>query len=89
MVKNVAQYPVSLQRDLGIQSLESYFEAEDKDRVESFEKELLQLKERYYCEKFGFVRTDRSVLRELSRCYIVGVQWVLAYYFTGVPSWSW
>lgn len=70
-------------------SMESYFEAEDRDRVECFEKELLQLKEHYYREKFGFLRIDHSILRELSRCYIVGVQWVLSYYFSGVPSWSW
>ena len=28
-------------------------------------------------------------LRDLCYCYCEGLQWVLSYYFAGVPSWKW
>ena len=31
----------------------------------------------------------RDVLTELSTCYVVAVEWILRYYYIGVPSWSW
>ena len=43
----------------------------------------------YYQEKLGFVRVDEKVLAEQAKCYVVGIQWVLSYYYLGVPSWSW
>ena len=67
--------------------------------------EIAQFKEAYYKEKFGFASVDklsasiveyvnhllvaRDVLTELSTCYVVAVEWILRYYYTGVPSWSW
>ena len=77
------------QRDLGIPSIKTYFEEEDDDRVDSFESDLAGMKSRYYHEKLGFLRIDDSVLAEQAKCYVVGVQWVLSYYYHGVPSWSW
>ena len=69
---------------------------------------MVQLKESYYKEKFGFTSVDklsyqcwviwivyivllvaRDVVNELATCYIVAVEWILRYYYTGVPSWSW
>ena len=33
---------------------------------------------------------DESKLKEQAQCYIVGIQWMLHYYYySGVPSWSW
>ncbi len=40
-------------------------------------------------EKLGFAHVDESVLAEQAKCYAVGIQWVLYYYYSGVPSWSW
>ena len=31
----------------------------------------------------------RSVLREQAHGYVRAIQWILHYYFNGVPSWSW
>lgn len=78
-----------LQRDLGIPSLNDYFDREDADRIDSFEADLADMKSRYYQEKLGFQRISSSVLAEQAKCYVVGIQWVLSYYYHGVPSWSW
>ena len=78
-----------LQRDLNIPDLESYFAKEDQDVATSFDSDFTQLKARYYQEKLGFTCVDEAVLAEQTKCYVVGVQWVLHYYYSGVPSWSW
>ena len=49
----------------------------------------MQMKVNYYKEKMGFTHVDDAVLTEQAKCFVVGVQWVLHYYYTGVPSWSW
>ena len=54
-----------------------------------FETEMMQHKQLYYQMKMGFAIVDKKVLYEQAKCYAVGVQWVLHYYYTGVPSWSW
>jgi len=47
-------------------------------------------KERYYCGKLGQARGMSAEAREaLVKEYIIGLQWVFAYYFKGVPSWDW
>ncbi len=47
-------------------------------------------KERYYCSKLGRERGLSAEAREaLVKEYIIGLQWVFAYYFRGVPSWDW
>ena len=67
--------------------------------------EIAQFKESYYKEKFGFASVDklsavsieyvdhllvaRDVVTELSTCYVVAVEWIVRYYYKGVPSWSW
>ena len=50
---------------------------------------LTPLQTKYYKEKMSFVHVDEGVLAEQAKCYVVGIQWVLYYYYTGVPSWSW
>ena len=59
------------------------------EKLDSFERDFWELKTRYYQEKLGFARVDEEVLAEQAKCYVVGIQWVLHYYYTGVPSWSW
>ena len=80
---------VYFQRDLGISSVEKYFADEDEDRVENLEQEMTRHKERYYQTKLGLESLNPTVLTELAKCYVVAVQWILHYYYTGVCSWSW
>ena len=75
------------QRDLGIS--DSYFEQEDADRVNNFEKDMYAQKSLYYKQKFDMEVVTQEKIHELAKCYIIGLQWVLSYYYTGVPSWSW
>ncbi|XP_062171227.1 5'-3' exoribonuclease 3-like isoform X2 [Alnus glutinosa] len=48
-------------------------------------------KERYYKEKFSANtwRDIESLRKELVKKYTEGLLWVLLYYFSAVPSWSW
>ncbi|QLG74032.1 hypothetical protein HG535_0F05440 [Zygotorulaspora mrakii] len=47
-------------------------------------------RERYYLAKFNIERDQIEALRkDLVRCYIEGVSWVLAYYYQGCASWDW
>lgn len=77
------------QRDLGISDVDAYFEQEDIDCVNQFEQELLAQKHLYYQQKFELQVLTPETIHELAKSYIVGIQWVLSYYYTGVPSWSW
>ena len=78
-----------LQRDLEIKNIQSYFQEEDKDKHDKFESDFFEHKANYYQSKLGFNHIDDSVLLEQAKCYVVGIQWVLHYYYSGVPSWSW
>ena len=42
-------------------------------------------RERYYQAKFSADELRRKVVQE----YIQGLQWVLQYYYHGLPSWDW
>ena len=77
---------IIVQRDLGISDIKSYFSEEDNDLGENFDKEMHAQKCRYYTDKFGVNDTQ---IHEIVECYIHGIQWILSYYYTGVPSWSW
>lgn len=47
-------------------------------------------RERYYVAKFNIKESEIEALRkDLVRCYIEGVSWVLAYYYQGCASWDW
>lgn len=51
------------------------------------------IKAKYYQECFGFasVRGEEgaSKIREVTREYLRGLQWVLFYYYRGCPDWEW
>lgn len=65
---------------------------EDTSLADFFEEEVHEVgedwKERYYSNKFGLAGPDNGT-RELSRCYVEGLLWVLHYYYDGVVSWNW
>ena len=45
---------------------------------------------RYYTSKFYITEEEIEPLRkDLVRCYIEGVSWVLLYYYQGCASWNW
>ena len=77
------------QRDLNIPNMKSYFEDEDVDFKDNFEREMHEMKCKYYKDKFDLDVVNSNTVSEICKCYVVGVQWVLSYYYTGVPSWSW
>ena len=46
-------------------------------------------KERYYRIKFDVCEYDEEFRTKLAHHYTIGLQWVLKYYYQGVPSWNW
>ncbi len=46
-------------------------------------------KHRYYKVKFDIDEDDVDFRRKIARHYTIGLQWVLKYYYQGVPSWDW
>lgn len=46
-------------------------------------------KERYYQSKFGFNGEFREIADMVTKEYIKGLCWVLAYYYQGCPDWQW
>ena len=77
------------QRDLGIKSVDDYFKKEDEDMETMLESDFSKFKAKYYQEKMGFSSVNKGVLEEQAKCYVVGIQWILNYYYSGVPSWGW
>ena len=43
----------------------------------------------YYQEKLGTQVYDDKFRLYQAREYVRGLQWILYYYYKGVPSWSW
>lgn len=60
-----------------------------EDEGDTFEIEFAVHKRDYYMQKFGYEEINRDVMAELTFQYVRGIQWILSYYFSGVPSWSW
>ena len=50
---------------------------------------LVDLKGRYYYDKFGFTPFDAEKHLALRKAYIEGLVWNLEYYYKGVLSWEW
>ena len=48
---------------------------------------LAEWKAEYYLDKIG--NNDKETISAMCRNYLEGIQWVMLYYFEGVPSWSW
>lgn len=46
-------------------------------------------KERYYSTKFNFNGHYRDIADMVTREYVRGLCWVLAYYYQGCPDWQW
>eukprot|EP00041_Stephanoeca_diplocostata_P003335 m.33619 g.33619 ORF g.33619 m.33619 type:complete len:1400 (-) comp14246_c0_seq1:761-4960(-) len=43
----------------------------------------------YYREKLHVDVVDQAFVDDMARRYVVGLQWVLLYYFKGTPAWGW
>jgi 5'-3' exonuclease len=50
---------------------------------------LMDVKGRYYYDKFGFTPFDAEKHLALRKAYIAGLMWNLEYYYKGCVSWSW
>ncbi|XP_064610977.1 5'-3' exoribonuclease 1-like [Liolophura sinensis] len=61
----------------------------DTDDGDTFDSEFKMHKANYYMTKMNYVDASREVLQEQARGYVLAIQWILLYYFEGVPSWSW
>jgi len=49
----------------------------------------IQWKKDYYMTKMKLDYDDDKQLKEIVYHYIEGIQWVLYYYYEGIPSWGW
>ena len=54
-----------------------------------YEEKFLTWKDKYYKSKFEWGLDNEQELRNLTRNYVQGLQWVLFYYYRGVASWPW
>lgn len=63
---------------------EGTFEEREEGRVNAA---MAEWRREYYRDKLGF--RDPSEVRDLVKGYIQGLQWVMYYYYRGVPSWGW
>ena len=60
------------------------------DNYSVFGHNLYSYKEKYYKEKFKITAGQFLELKNnVSKSYIEALRWVCAYYYKGVPSWSW
>jgi 5'-3' exonuclease len=65
-------------------------EAAQMDEDEStFEAEFAEWKTSYYKEKLHVEVVDAAFLQLQAQEYMTGLQWVLYYYYCGVPDWGW
>lgn len=66
-------------------------ETEDilKETKDIYEAKFVNWKDKYYKEKLNFTTNDTDKLVDMTAHYIEGLQWVLYYYYQGVPSWNW
>ncbi|XP_067051785.1 5'-3' exoribonuclease 1-like isoform X1 [Acropora muricata] len=73
-----------------LEKLAEKFDEEFSDEEEdTFDVEFAMFKRDYYMQKLGYLEVNRDVLVEQTFQYVMGIQWILLYYFRGVPSWSW
>ena len=56
---------------------------------EKYEQKFQTWKDKYYKSKFEWGLDNEQEMRNLTRNYIQGLQWVLFYYYRGVASWPW
>ncbi|AOA63264.1 5'-3' exoribonuclease 1 [Komagataella phaffii CBS 7435] len=76
-----------------IKEYENSIFVEDENTLEEqkniYDTKFVNWKNKYYKEKFGFTLSDTEDILKLTESYIQGLQWVLFYYYRGVPSWQW
>ena len=61
-----------------------------EDKKKKLDDEFADWKKDYYKDKFDInVDKNPEKLRAFIFKYLEGLQWVLSYYYSGVPSWSW
>lgn len=61
----------------------------EREEKEKFEVGLKQWKADYYKEKMDIDIDNKEQMDDLVGSYIIGIQWVLQYYYNGVASWGW
>ena len=62
---------------------------EEEEDSDTFDEEFRLHKRHYYMTKLEYESVNKQVLRDQCEEYVRGIQWILLYYFEGVPSWSW
>ncbi|KAH6577201.1 hypothetical protein BASA60_004136 [Batrachochytrium salamandrivorans] len=62
-------------------------DADDLDK--GMEIAFAEAKQTYYMERFGTSFTDQEKQKDIVAQYVLGIQWVLFYYYRGVQSWAW
>ncbi|KAI8977920.1 exoribonuclease 1 [Pilobolus umbonatus] len=60
-----------------------------REEEAKFEVEFKQWKANYYKEKMDIDIDDQEQMDGIVGSYIIGIQWVLQYYYNGVASWGW
>ena len=43
----------------------------------------------YYRDKFGVATNDHGFFATVKQAYVEALQWIMLYYYRGVPSWGW
>lgn len=87
IVYNFVSYLSSEKSQLD-EDTEDLAEEEDEDS-DTFDEEFRLHKRNYYMTKLEYEDVDKQVLRDQCEEYVRAIQWILLYYFEGVPSWSW
>lgn len=87
IVYNFVSYLSSEKAQLD-EDTEDLAEEEDEDS-DTFDEEFRLHKRNYYMTKLEYEDVDKQVLRDQCEEYVRAIQWILLYYFEGVPSWSW
>ncbi|KAI7907128.1 exoribonuclease 1 [Cokeromyces recurvatus] len=61
----------------------------EREEKEKYEAGLKEWKANYYKEKMNIDYNDQKEIDAIVGAYVVGIQWVLKYYYEGVASWGW
>ena len=64
-------------------------DAEHFDVVDNIKLGTTDWRRRYYQIKFPNECNNKSFYNHIAQCYIQGLCWVMAYYYSGCASWSW
>ncbi|KAK6177144.1 hypothetical protein SNE40_015305 [Patella caerulea] len=62
---------------------------DEDDDFDTFDAEFRQHKRNYYMDKLEYENVTADVLEDQAKGYVLAIQWILLYYFEGVPSWGW